>query len=104
LLNPSRLLSTICCASGSGCDLELDAKCKCEDNPCMVEQATQRRRRQVAVPQAAIARFARVAASLGPNWHVEADLGSNVIRLFQGGERSPMTQNDKVAPEKNWRL
>jgi hypothetical protein len=49
----------------------------------MVE-ATQRRRRQVAVLQAAIARFGRVAASLGPNWHVEADLGSNVVRLFQG--------------------
>jgi hypothetical protein len=47
-------------------------------------QAQRRRRRQVAVPQAAIARFARVAAALGPNWHVEADLGSNVIRLLQG--------------------
>jgi hypothetical protein len=43
-----------------------------------------RRRRQVAVPQATIARFGRVAASLGPNWHVEADLGSHIVRLFQG--------------------
>jgi hypothetical protein len=54
-----------------------------------------------------IARFGRVAASLGPNWHVEADLGSNVVRLFQG-QGAPsvaMTQqNDKVASEKTWRL
>jgi hypothetical protein len=46
--------------------------------------APMRRRRQVALPQAAIARFGRVAASLGPNWHVEADLETNIIRLFQG--------------------
>ena len=67
-----------------------------------------RRRRQVAVPQAAIARFARVAASLGPNWHVEADLGSNIIRLFQGAPSAApsamMQQIDKVASEKTWRL
>jgi hypothetical protein len=62
----------------------------------MVE-ATQRRRRQVAVLQAAIARFGRVAASLGPNWHVEADLGSNVVRLFQGAPSPPVAPDNKFA-------
>jgi hypothetical protein len=63
----------------------------------MVE-ATQRRRRQVALPQAAIARFGRVAASLGPNWHVEADLGSNVVRLFQGAPSvAAVTPDDQFA-------
>jgi hypothetical protein len=57
-----------------------------------------RRRRQVAVPQAAIARFGRVAASLGPNWQVEADLHSNVVRLFQGGAPvAPVTPDDQFA-------
>jgi hypothetical protein len=41
-----------------------------------------RRRRQVAVPQAAIARAVRVASEAGPTWHVEIE--GNVIRLFQG--------------------
>ncbi len=41
-----------------------------------------RRRRQVAVPQAAIARAARVAEALGPHWYLEVD--GNVYRLKQG--------------------
>jgi hypothetical protein len=58
-----------------------------------------RRCRQVAVPQATIARFGRVDASLGPNWHVEADLGSNVVRLFQGTPSSapPVAPDNKFA-------
>ena len=57
-----------------------------------------RRRRQVAVPQATIARFGRVAASLGPNWHVEADLGSNIIRLLQGAPPiAKVTPDDQFA-------
>jgi hypothetical protein len=63
----------------------------------MVE-ATQRRRRQVAVPQATIARFGRVAAALGPNWHVEADLGNNLVRLFQTAARvATVTPDDQFA-------
>jgi hypothetical protein len=40
-----------------------------------------RRRRQVAVPQAAIARAVRAAAAAGPHWRVEIE--GNVVRLFQ---------------------
>ena len=56
------------------------------------------------MPQATIARFGRVAASLGPNWHVEADLGSNVVRLFQGAPSVATVTPKAVAPEKAWRL
>jgi hypothetical protein len=41
-----------------------------------------KRRRQVAAPQANIARTARVARSLGPEWQVLIE--GNVVRLFQG--------------------
>src|ERR1700722_6619307 len=41
-----------------------------------------RRRRQVAVPQAAIARAVRAAAAAGPQWQVS--IQGNVVRLFQG--------------------
>jgi hypothetical protein len=41
----------------------------------------QRRRRQVAVPQAAIARAVRVASQAGPTWRVSIE--GNVIQLFQ---------------------
>jgi hypothetical protein len=68
------------------------------------DTAPKRRRRQVAVPQATIARFGRVAASLGPNWHVEADIGSNVVRLFQGAPSGATIASRPVAPEKAWRL
>ena len=42
----------------------------------------------------------------GPNWRVVIE--GDVIHLFEGESPSTapsaMTQNDKVAPEKNWRL
>jgi hypothetical protein len=41
-----------------------------------------RRRRQVALPQAAIARAVRAAAAAGPQWQVSIE--GNVVRLFQG--------------------
>ena len=41
-----------------------------------------RRRRQVAVPQSAIARAVRVAHEAGPTWRVAIE--ANVIHLFQG--------------------
>jgi hypothetical protein len=44
--------------------------------------AHQRRRRQVAVPQAAIARAVRVAAEAGPTWRVAIE--GDVIHIFQG--------------------
>jgi hypothetical protein len=59
-----------------------------------------RRRRQVAVPQAAIARAARVAETLGKHWHVEID--GEVVRLRQGD--APMAPVAPVAPDKAWRL
>jgi hypothetical protein len=46
----------------------------------------QRRRRQVAVTQATIARAGRVAHSLGPAWRVL--VRSNVVELFQGAQPS----------------
>ena len=61
-----------------------------------------RRRRQVAIPQAAIARAARVAESLGPAWHVEIE--GTVIRLFQGAPPAAAVTGEAVAPEKAWRL
>jgi hypothetical protein len=45
-------------------------------------QAQRRRRRQVAVPQAAIARAVRVASEAGPTWRVAIE--GEVIHLFQG--------------------
>jgi hypothetical protein len=41
-----------------------------------------RRKRQVAVPQAAIARAVRAAAAAGPQWQVAIE--GNVIHLRQG--------------------
>ena len=63
-----------------------------------------RRRRQVAVPQAAIARAARVAEALGPHWYVEID--GNVYRLRQGEPPAPSStaEANTVAPDKAWRL
>jgi hypothetical protein len=46
-----------------------------------------RRRRQVAVTQATIARAGRVAQSLGPAWRVL--IKDNMVELFQG--ESPFT-------------
>ena len=60
-----------------------------------------RRRRQVAVPQAAIARAARVAEALGKHWHVEID--GDVVRLRQG-ELPIVAPVAPVAPDKAWRL
>jgi hypothetical protein len=40
-----------------------------------------RRRRQVALPQAAIVRAVRAAAAVGPEWQVRID--GNVIHLFR---------------------
>jgi len=60
-----------------------------------------RRRRQVAVPQAAIARAARVAEALGKHWHVEID--GDVVRLRQG-ELPIAAPVAPVAPDKAWRL
>jgi hypothetical protein len=58
-----------------------------------------RRRRQLAVPQAAIARAARVAEALGRHWHVEID--GNVVRLKQSESPAAATP---IAPDKRWRL
>ena len=44
--------------------------------------ALRRRRRQVAVPQAAIARAVRVAQDTGPTWRVI--IRDNAVELFQG--------------------
>jgi hypothetical protein len=46
-----------------------------------------RRRRQVAVPQATIARAGRVAQSLGPAWRVL--IKDDVVELFQGEQPAP---------------
>jgi len=45
-------------------------------------QASVRRRRQAAPTQAAIARAARAAQALGPQWQVVVEGDS--VRLFQG--------------------
>jgi hypothetical protein len=58
----------------------------------------QRRRRQVAVTQATIARAGRVAASLGPTWRVI--VRDNVVELFQGEPAppaAPVAPNSKFA-------
>ena len=59
-----------------------------------------RRRRQVAVPQAAIARAVRVASEAGPTWRVAIE--GNVIHLFQGEPAAGA--GEAIAPEKAWRL
>jgi hypothetical protein len=51
-----------------------------------------RRRRQVAVPQAAIARAVRVAAAAGPQWQISIE--GNVVRLFQGPAFIPAPEVD----------
>ncbi len=75
--------------------------------PASPDTATKRRRRQVAVPQAMIARAIRAAREhAGPNWCVEIE--GNVIRLSEGAASvasvAVTRQNDKVASEKAWRL
>ena len=62
----------------------------------------QRRRRQVAVPQAAIARAVRVASEAGPTWRVSIE--GNVINLFQGAPLVAAVTTEAVAPDKTWRL
>jgi hypothetical protein len=59
-----------------------------------------RRRRQVAVPQAAIIRAVRAAAAAGPEWQVSIE--GNVIHLFRGPAIS--VESTPVAGAKNWRL
>jgi hypothetical protein len=60
-----------------------------------------RKRRTVAVPQAAIARAVRAAAAAGPQWQVSIE--GNVIHLRQGV--TPIAAHSTpVACEKNWRL
>ncbi|HZZ21913.1 MAG TPA: hypothetical protein VFE60_04735 [Roseiarcus sp.] len=59
-----------------------------------------RKRRQVAVPQAAISRAIRAAAAAGPHWRVSID--GDVIHLFQGD--APAALATPVAPDKRWRL
>lgn len=54
-----------------------------------------RRRRQVAVPQAAIARAVRAAASAGPQWQVLIE--GNVVRLFQGPAPVAMPETEPHA-------
>lgn len=62
-----------------------------------------RKRRQVAVPQAAISRAIRAAAAAGPRWRVSIE--GNVIHLFQG--EAPMTQTlaaDRMPPVRDFSL
>ena len=54
-----------------------------------------RRRRQVAVPQAAIARAGRAAEALGPQWFVEVE--GDVVRLRQGEPAQMPTPNNEFA-------
>jgi hypothetical protein len=61
-----------------------------------------RRRRQVAVPQAAIARAVRVASEAGPTWRAAID--GDVIHLFQGVPLGTAVTSEAIAPEKAWRL
>lgn len=51
-----------------------------------------RRRRQVAVPQATIARAGRVAQSLGPAWRVL--IKDNAVELFQGEQPAPIAESN----------
>ena len=53
-----------------------------------------RKRRQVAAPQANIARACRVARSLGPEWQVLIE--GNVVHLFQGPRPIAMPQHDAM--------
>jgi hypothetical protein len=62
-----------------------------------------RKRRTVAVPQAAIARAVRAAAAAGPQWQVSIE--GNVIHLRQGAAPiAAVAHSTPVACEKNWRL
>jgi hypothetical protein len=64
--------------------------------PTLAVEKTRRQRRQVAVPQAAIARAARVAEALGRHWHVEID--GDVVRLRQGEPPvAPVLPNNEFA-------
>ena len=66
-----------------------------------MNDAPQRRRRQVAVPQATIARAIRAAREhAGPNWRIEVEVEGNIVRVYQSD--APIAA--PVAPEKRWRL
>jgi hypothetical protein len=64
--------------------------------------AIARRRRQVAVTQATIARAGRVAQSLGPEWRVEIE--GCVVSLVQAVQSTNRSQHVPVAPHENIRL
>lgn len=65
-------------------------------------------RRAARFTQAEAARFARIAASLGPAWRVIAEDG--VLQLVQSDAFQPKAKGqgrgsaDEVAPERKWRL
>ena len=65
-------------------------------------------RRAARFTQAEAARFARIAASLGPAWRVIAEDG--VLQLVQSDAVQPKSKgqgrraDDQVAPERKWRL
>ena len=59
-----------------------------------------RRRRQVAVPQATIARAIRAAREhAGHNWRVEVEVEGNIIRVYQGDapNAAPVAPDNKFA-------
>jgi hypothetical protein len=60
-----------------------------------------RRRRQVAVTQATIARVIKAArANAGPNWRVEVEVEGSIIRAYEGGPSSiaaPVAPDNKFA-------
>ena len=62
-----------------------------------------RRRRQVAVPQAAIARAIRAARdAAGPNWRVEIE--GNVIRLSEREPAATPSTRDTTSPVRDFTL
>ena len=67
-----------------------------------------RSRRQVAVPQAAIARAIRAARdAAGPNWRIEIETSGSIIRLFQGELAPSVPAAKEIEPvglERAWRL
>jgi hypothetical protein len=61
-----------------------------------------RRRRQVAVPQAAIARAVRVAAAAGPEWQVCIE--GNIIHLRQGATPIAPESHAMTSPVRDFSL
>jgi hypothetical protein len=66
-------------------------------------------RRPASITQADVSRCGRAAKQLGPEWYIEVDASTGIIRVMQSPSPSDRPSPGRepqaaLAPEHNWRL